>query len=239
MQRLRSWAYLTAVPSVVGVVILAIGDEFNLGMLWLLTPAFLAGLVLSPRFYPLELIGAKATARMNALWKRTFIDLAWLSLGYLVILIGWAVAVQFIEPDGSAFGLAPLLALFCGGAALLGTLTGMVVVLPVIALVEQSRAARRGEPANRPVVAGAVLLLSGIIFVVTLVAASSIESSGSSRGRGLTAVFVVLTGLQTDEDRITSEPLAWVARIAFIVLVASGIALYRLSRGPRRPKPEE
>lgn len=235
MHRLRNWAYATATLSIIGVVILAIGDDFTIGMLWLLTPALLAGLVLSPRFYPLELVGAAATARMNAAWKRTFIDIGWLAGGYLVVLLGWAVAVQFIEPDGSAFGLAPLLAVFCGGAALLGTLVGMLTVLPIITLVEQSRLATRRGAVNLGAVAGAILLLSVITFAISVVAATSIEG-GSGRSRGLLALLVVVTGVETDDAQITSQPMAWVARVSLLGIILSGIALYRLSRRRRPPR---
>jgi len=232
MNRLRIWAYAAAVPSIVGVVIL-LGDNFDLGMLWLLLPPVASGLMLSQRFYPLQLSGTKATERMNGLWKRTIIDIGWLSGAYLVLLFAWAIAVQFIDTDGSVFGLAPLLALFAGGAALLGVLAGFLTVLPIVTLVQQAHHALRREPVDREAIAGALLLLSAIVFVVALVAATSIEG-GSSRSRGWSAIFVLLTGLQSEDARITSEALAWTARIALIVLVASGFVFYRLARAWRR-----
>jgi len=237
MHLLRPFAFLAATPSLIGVFIL-LGDDFNVGMLWLLGPALVAGLVLSPRFYPLELVGKKATDRMNAAWKRTFKDLGWLSLGYLVVLFVWAIVVQFVDTDASAFGLAPLLALFAGGAALLGTLVGMLVVLPIITLVQQTRIALGPNAADRAAIAGAVLLLSVVVFVGTLVGATSIEDGHSSRGRAWAAIFVLLTGVQTEDARVTSEPLAWIARVSLVILIASGFALYRISRGRRKPKVE-
>jgi hypothetical protein len=233
-QRLRLLAFVVASPAIVGAWILAGDtDDIDPAMAWLLIPALAAGLVLSARFYPLRITDAD-TERMNREWKRSFADIGILSLANLVILMVSAVAHQFVDSDGSAFAVAALVSLLAGGAALLGVLGSFLTVLPAITLAGSLRRMVARRPVDAEPAAGATLLLSVAIFATSLVLATSVETSGSSRSEAWVAIFVLLTGIQSDDARITSEPLAWVARVFLGLIVASIVWLSLLSRKRKR-----
>ena len=233
-QRLRIVAFAVAAPAVVGAWILADeSGDVDAAMAWLLIPALAAGLVLSRRFYPLRITDADSS-HMNRAWKLTFADVGLIAVGYLVILMISAVVLQFVSPDGSAFFVAAFVALLAGGAALLGVLGSFLTIMPAITL-----AGALGRIVGRRAVdveqaAGATLLLSVAVFATSLVLATSIETSGSSRTEAWVAIFVLLTGIQSDEARITSEPLAWVARLALALIVASVVWLAVLAQRRKR-----
>lgn len=225
---LRPIAFAAAVPALVGVFHIAVGDV-DTGMLWLLVPALASGLALSIRFHPLRLTGDGATRRMNATWKRTVIDIGWIALGYLVALLIGAVVTQVVDPDVSAFAIAPLLAFIAATTALLGVLASFIVILPLALLVGQLRSRIRGEKVDLTVAAIALLLLSVTAFAVSVTFATDIEGT-SSRGKVLPAVLLMLTGIETENAQIASQPLLWVARLSIALVVACTVVLYREDR---------
>lgn len=230
---MRALAFIACLPAVVGAWLLVDADDFTTAMAWLLIPAVAAGLILSQRFYPLRL-STEQNERMTAAWKRTFADAGLIALGYLVILFGSAVATQFVDSDLSAFPVNALIALLAGAAALLGVVGGFLTVLPIVMLVRSLARLVTGRPADAAETAGAVLLLSVAVFATAIVLATTVDTGGSPRSEAWTAIFVLVTGIQSDDARIVSEPLAWVARGALAVIVGSIIWLSLIARREKR-----
>jgi len=227
LTRLRLIAFAVCLPAAIGAWLLVDGD-FDVAMAVLLLPALAAGVVLSSRFYPLQLSSSQ-TERMNAAWKRTMADIGWISVAYLVVLMLSAVATQVVDPDASAFPVNALIAVLAGAAALLGVLGGFITILPIVTLARSGGRLVTRRPVDAEETAAAVLLLSVGVFATSLVLATNIDTGGSPRGEAWTAIFVLITGLQSDDARIVSEPLAWVARAALLAIVASIVVLARAS----------
>jgi len=223
--RLRLLAFAVCLPAIFGAWLLVDADDFTTAMLWLLLPAAAAGLALSPRFYPLRLTDADA-AFMNAAWKRTFADTALIALAYVVVLFASAVATQFVDADLTTFPVALLIAAMAGAAVLLGVIGSFLTLMPLLTLLR----ALAGHGRDTETVAGATLLLSVSVFATSLVLATSIDTGGSPRGEAWTAIFVLVTGLESEDARIVSQPLAWVARVALAGIVASAVPLAVASR---------
>lgn len=227
--RLRLLAFAVCLPAIYGAWLLVDADDFTAAMLWLLIPAVAAGLTLSARFYPLRLTDAD-TAFMNAAWKRTFADAALIALAYLAILFASAVATQFVDADLTAFPIALLIATMAGAAVLLGVIGSFLTLMPLLTLLR----ALAGHGRNTETIAGATLLLSVSVFATSLVLATSIDTGGSPRGEAWTAIFVLVTGLESEDARIVSQPLAWVARVALVGIVASTMPLVMTARRRKR-----
>lgn len=227
--RLRLLAFALCLPAVYGAWLLVDPDDFSSAMVWLLIPAAAAGLALSSRFYPLRLTDAD-TAFMNAAWKRTFADAALIALAYLVILFASAIATQFVDADLTAFPVALLVAAMAGSAVLLGVIGSFLTLMPLLTLIR----ALAGHGRDVETIAGATLLLSVAVFATSLVLATNIDTGGSPRGEAWTAIFVLVTGLESEDARIVSQPLAWVARVALACLVASAVPLVVAGRRRKR-----
>jgi hypothetical protein len=229
----RALALLACLPAVVGAWLLVDADDIGPAMAWLLLPAVAAGVILSQRFYPLRLT-SRDTERMNALWKRTFADVGWIALGYLVVLFASAIATQVVDPDVTVFAVNPFIAFLAGAAALLGVVGGFITVLPVVTLVVTLARLVAGKTPDAGQTAAATLLLSVAVFATSLVLATAIDTGGSPRGEAWTAIFVLVTGIESEEARIVSQPLAWVARVALAAIVGSIVWLAAIARREKR-----
>ena len=231
--RLRLLAFVVCLPALYGAWLLIGADDVTEAMLWLLLPALAAGIALSPRFYPLRLTDAD-TDFMNAAWKRTFADAGYLTLGYAVILFASAIASQTVDADLTVFPVGVLIAVMAGGTVLLGVIGSFLTLMPLLTLGRLAAHRLRGERGDVEQALGATLLLSVAVFATSLVLATSIDTGGSPRSEAWTAIVVLVTGLESQEARIVSQPLAWVARGALAGIVASAVPLAVMARRRKR-----
>ena len=220
-------------PALYGAWLLIGADDVTEAMLWLLLPASAAGIALSPRFYPLRLTDAD-TDFMNAAWKRTFADAGLITLGYVVILFASAIGSQATDPDLSVFPVGVFIAIMAGGTVLLGVVGSFLTLMPLLTLGRMVVRRIGGERGDAEQALGATLLLSVAVFATSLVLATSIDTGGSPRSEAWTAIFVLVTGIQSDDARIVSEPLAWVARAGLASIIASAIPLAVMARRRKR-----
>ena len=220
-------------PALYGAWLLIDADDFTEAMLWLLLPAAAAGLVLSARFYPLRITDAD-TVFMNAAWKRTFADAGFITLAYVVMLFASAIGSQTVDPDLTVFPVAIFIAIMAGGTVLLGVVGSFITVMPLLTLGRMGVRRIGGERIDAEQAVGATLLLSVAVFATALVLATNIETGGSPRSEAWTAIFVLVTGLESEDARIVSQPLAWVARLALAGIVASAVPLAVMARRKKR-----
>ena len=225
-KRLRLIAFVVCLPALVGAWLLVDADDIGVAMAWLLIPAAAAGLVVSLRLWGVRL---GDSPRMNAAWKRIFADCALIALGYLVILFASSVATQFVDADGSVFGVGVFIAFLAWGAVLLAVVASFLTLLPLATLL--ALLLRRSVDAEEALAAALRLALG--VFATAIVLATSVDTGQSPRGEAWTAIFVLITGIQSHDARIVSEPLAWIARVALAVLVGCGIALVVRARRRR------
>lgn len=143
---------------------------------------------------------------------------------YLLIAIAFLLGVI---TDASMWA-APLLITLIGVIGLgCGILVGLLLVGPIVGALVDLMAARKGAKLVPLPIIMALLFL--MIFAFAILGNLAIHDSSQlqARGRYFTDIAVTLTGVQTSMVTIVSPVLAWLARLAAVlVVVLAGFAAH-------------
>jgi hypothetical protein len=248
----RFIAYACVVLLLPGQWLTLIGEnDFSAGIFWVLGVNAVAAAAIGARVpifsktdAPLPFAIAEQTPAVQArgkqpptLGKTLARDVGIVLAGQLVgfyLLIAIAFLLGMIT-DASMWA-APLLITLIGVIGLgCGMLVGLLIVGPIVAALVDLMAVRKGAKLVPLPIIMALLFL--MIFAFAILGNLAIhDSTHLTRGRYFTDIAVALTGVQTSLVTIVSPVLAWLARLAAVLVVvlagfAAHFARLRLQQG--------